>query len=653
MEVTMKNVPLLLGVGIGLLLGVLAGFGLGRVNSGASFFPKGGAAGTLTSGVSLQGSNPLGSGAPPAGRSVTALSELSGAALGDPDQIIAEVKRLSLSGSMFDKNRGIYELASRLSPEQARAAFEKFSEGNIQRGADWMSIMAFAQRWAGADPLGALEKTKEMNPFQQQAVVSTVFDSLARQDQSEALRLMEQLETPQLRASAFQAITHALSQTDPEAAVALAQREGNRREGRWVLQNALAQLAVTDPVKAFDEALKMPASRDSHAIQTVAATWARKDREAALRKVESLENPSQKSGAMAGIMREWAQSDPLAALTYASALSSEGVQGEAIQSVLLSWSQKDPAAAAKWVEANAGRVDLRQSVEILTSNWANSDPEAAAKFTLALPTGETRTNAIRNLVSTWSQQDPVAAAAWLSKNGPAGDEARNIWSNLARTWARNDPRASAAYVETVADARVAREMANQVAQSWAESDAQGALNWASSLKDAEVRNSAVGQVLGRWAHHDPQGAAVQALQLPEAARPEAVKAVMRSWADRHPTQASQWASALPEGSAKNNAVGEVARHWLRRDLNSAVQWTNSLKDGPARDAAVLSFFHHFRQHNPAQAFAWAQSLSSEELYVARTKESAQRWLQVDRPSAEKAIKDSDLPANEKAALLSQ
>jgi hypothetical protein len=103
-----------------------------------------------------------------------------------------------------------------------------------------------------------------------------------------------------------------------------------------------------------------------------------------------------------------------------------------------------------------------------------------------------------------------------------------------------------------------RAWAATFVQTWVTTEPAAALDWASSLPEAAARDEAFQSGLIIWTHRDPPAAITAVESLPQGdLRESAISNAAATWATIDPAAASAWLESLPESTGKSRSIKRV------------------------------------------------------------------------------------------------
>jgi hypothetical protein len=250
-------------------------------------------------------------------------------------------------------------------------------------------------------------------------------------------------------------------------------------------------------------------TRGGFAANTILATWATVDPEAAIRWAESNHEGEDANPYFAGIIRSLAATDPARATALLTGMPRSTERGEALDAMLphllgqgsdvtREWisnitdeslrsgamlraaeqlAATDPAGTAAWLMENPGEASQRRMDDVY-GVWARQDQQAAINSFTALPSGEERSNALRGVVSTVAREDPNAAISMMERY--PNDVTDRVVQNFVWHSFRNDPMVAVSQISRIADERERDQTYGRTISYWMREDSDAANAWLQS-----------------------------------------------------------------------------------------------------------------------------------------------------------------------------
>lgn len=443
----------------------LAGFGLGRLPSGADS-RSGAERAVAPSPVSPPGS-PLPEISSPAGRSrgagpETAASRMVRAAVAAAaaDDMKGALRSLISIEDPAERRTAVDHLLRRLSPDQIHRLFREYDamqgagdfaqHPNLGRAAasTWELIVAslvadgpeeFLQSrleqaggessseefesilgaWARRDLNTALayfeESIRHLQPSEFQGAAASLANNYFRLNPDRAAVWLQSLPEA-TRAFCGPYALRSLAQEDPATAARLLASHEGLPERADLSQHAAQRWAMKDPAAAFGWASALPSDLAAPALRGVLAQWMAADFPTAARHAEGLDPELHRAALPA--LADKAPDDMLP--TLARQLAEEpGDEHLAAAAARLShrWAESDPAAASQWLVDQPDGPVRDAAIRGFTERLVEEDPDSAFEWTAAISDQETRFAELRRGIDWWIDKDPEAARQWVQSSG--------------------------------------------------------------------------------------------------------------------------------------------------------------------------------------------------------------------------------------------
>ena len=473
-----------------------------------------------------------------------------------------------------------------------------------------------------------------------------------------------------------------------------------RRESRELI---IDYLTMTDPMKALEVRKDLP---DRGILGKAFKQLGRMNPDEAVRALDSLETPGDRSSALRSIFvgaseidpagafallkrtdeanpqlyhevfDNWAEMDPTTAARTALTVTKPAERREALKIIAKEWAERDPKALFDWISNDGLNTLERETMRNEAMGaYANRDAKAAMEMLEGMDAG-VRNRALPSVVRELVEQDPQAAADWLrtapdsfakykaieenswrfanEAPGLAIDLAQEIpemrertLSSAFSTLAQQDFDSAMAKADDWKDSPDYQNIMQSIASGYSSKNPEEALEWANTLDDADIRNSAISNAISRLSGEDPNLALKEldglGLSTDDTTYQNSIRNVASSWARIDPVSASEWIDTLPDENLQSNAIQSVADRWARIDPVSASEWIGGLNEGPARDQAASTLVRRIQRDDPESAAIWAGSIGDESIRNNTLNSVFSNWMQRDPDGAMSAIEGSSLP----------
>jgi hypothetical protein len=229
--------------------------------------------------------------------------------------------------------------------------------------------------WVQSDPNGALQFAASNAGYEN--IAENVFQQEAAAGVQGAIDRAMALPNPDLRYQALRGIVGYLADTDPNAALVLAQKAGDFPGNEPLTSLAYREWANVDPAAAAAQAAKDPNGGGWRSpVNQVVRTWASQDPAAAANWSLSLGDPQTSSRAVSQAVRQWARADLSAASNWVTGLSDGQARDSASAAMAYAIVPNDAQAAVNWAngigDENARNAALqRLSREVMWRDPTN------------------------------------------------------------------------------------------------------------------------------------------------------------------------------------------------------------------------------------------------------------------------------------------
>ncbi|MEO5722064.1 MAG: hypothetical protein ABIR71_11410 [Chthoniobacterales bacterium] len=228
-------------------------------------------------------------------------------------------------------------------------------------------------QWVMSDPEGALQFAAGNRGYDYLAV--DVFRERAAGDFAGALRGAQEIPGNDLRYAALRGVLQFKADSDPVAALQLAQTLGEFR-GREPLANAIyRQWTKADPEAAAAHAAHGPQGEGWRSpINQVANAWADRDPVAAAQWALSLDNAEARSRSVAEVMRNWSRDEPAAAANWIHSLAVGPLRDSAVAGFAVSIAASDPSTALGWIGTMSDEAERQRALRRVSRTVLWRDP---------------------------------------------------------------------------------------------------------------------------------------------------------------------------------------------------------------------------------------------------------------------------------------
>jgi len=539
-----------------------------------------------------------------------------------------------------------------LSAEEIPALMEMVRKESLENpnrydGDSYTLMGALFERWALVDPAASIAfvNSCKSRSFQKSAA-SFCFSSLGKVDPHRAMMEFEKLPKGELREAAGMAMVSALSDANPAAACDLLENESSPGFfSDYYTSQVFSAWAKTDPMAAAARLALMPKDRvgDRSAGQ-LAASWAQKDPEAALKWAKSLkgdwktnsasevykvlarENPETawerlkgepghlRGKIVGGILEIVADEDPKKAMAMLMSVENKSEQRIATDSFLNDLSWNDSRLAFEVIEQVKDPATRRENLGNQMYNAAWSSPDLLKEQIAKLSDREkidTSDSVIRGLVTS----DPAAAERYFLSL-PEAQRSPQTLEVMLGNYANLDPKKAFDFATSLQNPQEQTAAVNGLFEKWSQDHPEAAADGWKKLPAGQSRLEALDNVASSWSRSDPAAAKAWADSLSGTERARALAAVLPALARDNPATASSQLAALiaspPAGMEKNlaSSAANLAGQWANDNPSAAAKWAAGLPSGSSRDDGLKAVSRAWSQYDAVATAGWLGTLEA-------------------------------------------
>ncbi|TQV78221.1 hypothetical protein FKG94_14225 [Exilibacterium tricleocarpae] len=289
----------------------------------------------------------------------------------------------------------ILQTIARDDPQSAVAYLDQLPAGNLRD----RSVQNILQSWAGSDPEAAYTWVEQQEG---QAYTKTVLN-LANQ----------------------------LAATDPEKAAQLTDRIRQEARPQW-LQTVAGGMARRDQQGAVEWLQQYQQEPGySQALASITQVTAQTDPLAALRMAENITSSSDKRNAIDSITHSWSSRDPTEAARWASNIKDSAQRASAIQIAAGQWARYDPDAASSWV-LGLNDTEARDRALVNLVNRHGSSADFALPLANAIKSDQQRVQAVTSMALNLARYDRAKAERMVDQANIDAEARAQIKQHLAR-----------------------------------------------------------------------------------------------------------------------------------------------------------------------------------------------------------------------------
>jgi hypothetical protein len=232
-------------------------------------------------------------------------------------------------------------------------------------------------RWVESDPNGALQFAASNAGYEN--IAENVFQQEAATGVQGAIDRAMALPNPDLRYQALRGIVSYLADTDPNAALVLAQKAGDFPGNEPLTNLAYREWANVDPAAAAAQAAKDGSGGGWRSpVNQVVRTWASQDPAAAANWSLSLSDPQTSSRALSQAVRQWERADLSSATNWVNNLPAGPAHDNASASMAYAIAPNDPQAAVNWANSIADQNARNTALQRVSNQVMWRDPTNGA-----------------------------------------------------------------------------------------------------------------------------------------------------------------------------------------------------------------------------------------------------------------------------------
>jgi len=421
-----------------------------------------------------------------------------------------------------------------------------------------------------------------------------LFDALSKKDPETAWSLAATLQPP-MRNSALHAAMGGLAAANPDAALAKLDGIEDDHLHRSLQKSLIAALAASDPSRAL---LLMASEqvRDVNLVHAIFGKWARDDMQAALDAFADLEgfDGNSRNAAFKAIANALALDDPAAAWEFALA------HGKLASNIIASF---DPSSIH----------------DQIISQWAASDPQAALQAVAALEDGNVRNSFFAFAFRGWAETDYAGAFQYIMDSTDPNilcNGIRALTTGAGGVREGDHAKFFDALMEHPPEGNDAllRNTVFQLVGTWVHSDPGAAGAALARLPQDEYSATLAWDIARSWAQSaDDMNEPLQwAISLPKGrSRTRAIETIFENWSDDPAAAAAAAAKAvlaLPEADRTGSVLGKVIGQWVATDPQAATEWISRLPDPAQREAAIKESMNTLVKNDPQKAIEMLNTL---------------------------------------------
>jgi RNA polymerase sigma factor (sigma-70 family) len=425
---------------------------------------------------------------------------------------------------------------------------------------------------------------------------------------------------------------------------------------------AFTKLADRNFEVVRESAEKMTGPNRDQALAGVAASWARRDWESALKWARELPEGVDRDEIIRAGLVSLAGIDPATALDQMGSVPPGGHQYRLASTtgsrVLKAAATADFDATLEWITANPGRLGQKElgSLDVPVTRMLNTD--AADFLTRYSEDGSLSPllPAIRSAILNSASDQQAAIWEW-TQTQPDSPEVEALRKSVLTYSGFKNPEFALRLGGELPDTGKGREDASQIARSiW---DGGKTLHQFDSWYEEASEQfrphlaSAAFRMLGPKTLSDPQNWVERLERVPNSGKRRATVSLANAWGNRAPEDAINWVGTLPDDANRREALGAVASTWARQDAHGAAEWINTLPPGDERDQSTISLVNAVVDQHPVTAWDWALSVESENARGKLAADVVRSVAAIDRVTARQWIVDGPFSPSQRTQLIAE
>lgn len=341
-------------------------------------------------------------------------------------------------------------------------------------------------------------------PIRSTAKGSTAVDVVTNRPPREAVVELARLTDPVERAKGFLALIDTLQPDQFREVVADFRALGITEQRRSEYGILLHAWAKTAPEEALDYTLKNTGT--PFARQTVLASWAADDPEAAIAAAKQRHQGDGANPLLVGVIRGIAPNDLVRATAVLQDLPYSSERGDALQSMLPFVMQNGADVALQWTAGLADERLKSGAITFIMSDLSQHQPEVAAEILTTLDDNQAAMRVADEVAGSLARVSLERAITW--SEGLQDDVRGEAVEGIIGPYASQDPQAASQWLESLADTDTNLDAAiRSFSRSSLNSDPQLAADWVGRINDEPRRTEAYMEVLFRWYRQDAAAAA--------------------------------------------------------------------------------------------------------------------------------------------------
>lgn len=218
--------------------------------------------------------------------------------------------------------------------------------------------------------------------------------------------------------------------SDPQAALAWAQRQGGAQDARFVMSGVITGWVDKDPDGAANYVASHLDTLGPEASTMLAVRLFKHDPQRAKDWVDQLPSVAARQTADSFIAMDAASVDPKGASEWAATLP-DNVRDKAIGAAITAWATKDPEAAGQWVRGLSGTT-RDEAILAYSASISAKDPSAGLTWAASVTDPIIRESSLQRIVAGWLRKSPNDAPTWIQNSNLSQTDKARLLALLPR-----------------------------------------------------------------------------------------------------------------------------------------------------------------------------------------------------------------------------
>lgn len=490
--------------------------------------------------------------------------------------------------TVFAKLKLAFEIAANSDqPQLERLAREALQQGDPLFRYNIANI--FLEKMVAEDVERALSFAENLPESESRLqMISSVLSSWVRDDEDAAFAYFQSISNIELKqriAAGFlgdKTRTEAFRQAVVEDLGAIGQRLARQIEENQLL-----------PAEQFLAALESREPDSKRQLISAGMRWYRRDPEAALNEVASLQPSRQRSHLLSRMLSELVQNNPEQALDFMALHGAEDVEIQ--RAVLNGYASSDPVAALPMVISFTERTGDNDVLSTLLAGWVSIDPTAATEYAATL-SPHLREQTSYGMVLNYVATRPREGLSWaLGLDGDGTTVRHSAIYNLSPQAAE----VAESMLDELPAGKARGALLSALTMHKSRRDPATTFSWLQQFAGEPGYENAYTQLVSQWGQQDPAAAAALITQnSSDAGSDLGYREIAYGWSRRDPERATNWALNLPDSEGREAALAAIVEMTARQDPEQAQALLSELSAGDRRDRAAATVAHQLGNGDP-------------------------------------------------------